>query len=284
MKTIFIATDFSSDAHQAAVYGVNLATYLGANIVLFHAYQTPISIPESFFVVTPDEMKNDAEQKLLMEVKSIRLSETQPINIIAAEGDVHEIIFFHTAKYEKCLLVCGRRGKGKINRFYFGSTATKFLQKNLLPVLVVPEEALYHPINRIALAIEEINQTDMVTFDMLQSIGEKFDAIIYIVNVMNASDSEVSELSFRSERILNKFKLLKPEYKFIKSDDLSEALDTFIKENNIHLLSLISHHHTIFERIFIKSSTKELIFHSQIPLLLLPEIKEKNSIVKKMFQ
>ena len=61
MKTVFIATDFSAASHNASKYGVEMASVLGANIVLFNAYTIPLSIPESFVIVRPEEVKKSAE-------------------------------------------------------------------------------------------------------------------------------------------------------------------------------------------------------------------------------
>ena len=79
MKIIFIVTDFSSASHNASKYGVELASALGAKIVLFHAYTIPLSIPESYVVVNPEDVRKTAEDYLLEEVMCLRKSTVQPI-------------------------------------------------------------------------------------------------------------------------------------------------------------------------------------------------------------
>ena len=51
MKTVFIATNFSDASYNASKYGVEMASVLDANIVLFDFYTIPLSIPESFVIV-----------------------------------------------------------------------------------------------------------------------------------------------------------------------------------------------------------------------------------------
>ena len=63
------------------------------------------------------------------------------------------------------------------------------------------------------------------------------------------------------------------EFKFPKGDDVTIASEKFADDNNVHLLTLIPHYHSLFERMFLKSETRQMVFHTHIPLLLLPDIK-----------
>lgn len=113
MKTIFVATDFSAASHNAAKYAVEMANALQARILLFNAYQVPLSIPESYVLVTPSEVKTAAEAYLLDEVVSLRKKSMYTIEILAAEGNATDAILHQAEKYTDCLLVVGMKGDGK---------------------------------------------------------------------------------------------------------------------------------------------------------------------------
>ncbi len=273
MKTIFIVTDFSDASHNASRYGIELADFFGAGVVLFNAYSVPVSIPETYVVIDPGDIRKSAEEKLQAEVLKLRKSTSQKIEILAEEGVAADIIISTAKKYDDCLVVCGMKGEGKSIKKVFGSTVTALARKSSIPMLVVPSDAIYAPIHNIALASDIDIETDIHTVDMLQDIGEKSGAKLYVVRVIKDTMDEVQELMNRSERMRHHLKSLDPEFVFPHSNNIGEALQDFVKEYNVQLLAMIPHHHNIMERLLFHSETKQLIFHTHVPLLVLPEVK-----------
>ena len=273
MKTIFIVTDFSDASHNASRYGIELADFFGAGVVLFNAYSVPVSIPETYVVIDPGDIRKSAEEQLQAEVLKLRKSTSQKIEILAEEGVAADIIISTAKKYDDCLIVCGMKGEGKSIKKVFGSTVTALSRKSSIPMLVVPSDAIYAPIHNIALASDIDIETDIHTVDMLQDIGEKSGAKLYVVRVIKDTMDEVQELMNRSERMRHHLKSLDPEFVFPHSNNIGEALQDFVKEYNVQLLAMIPHHHNIMERLLFHSETKQLIFHTHVPLLVLPEVK-----------
>ena len=74
METILIPTDLSSAAANALDYGIELAKFFNARIVLVNAYPVPnISYEIPFPVETISTMQNISEEKLdaVKEVKKV---------------------------------------------------------------------------------------------------------------------------------------------------------------------------------------------------------------------
>lgn len=287
MKTIFIVTDFSSASHNASKYGVELASALGAKIVLFHAYTIPLSIPESYVIVSPEDVRKTAEDYLLEEVMSLRKSTVQPIEIIAEEGPAIDSIMKHAIQFENCLIVAGMKGEGGVIKRTFGSTISGLARKSTQPMVVVPEVATFKSIERIAIATEMDVRSDLSAFEWVKVIGGVFKSKVYIIRVLKSKSSIVEELSHRSHRLFNLLKPLDIEYKFPRNEDVTIALQDFSIDNNVDMIAVVPHHHTIMERIFIKSETRQLIFHTHVPLLILPEKtlrpKENQQKLQKQF-
>jgi hypothetical protein len=288
MKTVFIATDFSEAAHNASKYGVELASSIGAKIVLFHAYTIPLSIPESYVIVRPEEVKKSAEDYLLEEVLKLRKSTMQSIDILAVEGDPVDMIINQIKNYEEPLVVVGMKGEGKNFRKLFGSVASGLARKSFLPLFIIPETVIFKGYKNIALAIDDEITIELNGLSLIHKIGEIHSSKIYIVRALNNSENIVSELSLRSSAISGRLSPLAVEFAFPRGNDISDTVLNFCKEREIDLLILIPHYHSVFERLFIKSETRKLIFETEFPLLLLPDIKvqdkksEKISVHQKM--
>lgn len=273
MTTVIIATDFSKASHNASKYGIELASMVGADIVLVHAFSVPVTVPEPISPVNSAEMKKAAESRLLDEVKLLRKSSLQPIEIIAEEGKQADIVLATAAKYRNPLIICGLKSEYKGVKKIFGTTPMALLKRSEFPLLLVPEAVEYKHIKRIAFATDIDLSTDMRSLDLLENLGEHLHAKMYIVRVVKEKMSVVGELTYRSSRLSDKFKNLDPEYVFPKSSDVTSGLQKFSTENKIDLLALMSKKHSFADRLFIKSESKSEIFNSQIPLLLLHEIK-----------
>jgi nucleotide-binding universal stress UspA family protein len=282
MKTVFIATDFSEAAHNASKYGVELASSIGANIVLFHAYTIPLSIPESYVIVRPEEVKKSAEDYLLEEVLKLRKSTMQSIDILAVEGDPVDMIINQIKNYEEPLVVVGMKGEGKNFRKLFGSVASGLARKSFLPLFIIPETVIFKGYKNIALAIDDEITIELNGLSLIHKIGEIHSSKIYIVRALNNSENIVSELSLRSNAISGRLSPLQVEFAFPRGNDISHTILNFCKEREIDLLILIPHYHSVFERLFVRSETRKMIFETEFPLFLLPDVKVQKKKSKEI--
>ncbi len=80
MKTILVATDFSPEANNAAIYASNFAADTGAKIILFHLYYVSIhALNARVQSYSIDELKEDRTNKLSDAAK--KLSEDFKIEV-----------------------------------------------------------------------------------------------------------------------------------------------------------------------------------------------------------
>src|SRR6476659_8594807 len=70
MKTIIVPTDFSAISNHAMEYAVDLAKVTGCSILLFHAYQVPVSMTDVPIVLLSVEDLQKANESKMDEVKA----------------------------------------------------------------------------------------------------------------------------------------------------------------------------------------------------------------------
>jgi nucleotide-binding universal stress UspA family protein len=278
MKTIFIATDFSEYAQHAADFAMDLAGHMGCSVVLFHAYEIPLSVPDSYVLIEPDEVRKTAESYLLEESKRLRKTPFQPIEIVAYEGAPVPAILENIKKYKEPLIVVGRSGIGGMIKNFLGSTAAGLAKKASMPVLLIPEAIHFKPFQNAMLAAELEIDAPLEGLDPLIDLCYRCHATLDVVRVLKPYVSLVAELSYRSSRLAGKLSELSWNYAFPRGEDVFEVLNEYAITNEVDLISVIPQHHSFLERMFNKSESKMLIRHTHIPLLLLPE----NSAYKKM--
>jgi len=276
MKTIFIATDFSENAQHAADFANDLASYMGCKVVLFHAYQIPLSIPESYVLVKPEEVRKTAEEYLLEESNRLRKSPFQPIEIIAEEGAAVPAILEQIKKHPDPLIVVGKSGMGGMFNNWFGSTSLGLVKASHIPVLVIPESINFKPFQKIMLAAEIQIDSPLEGLNVLVQIGTKCKSSIDVVRVLKPNVTIVDELSFRSGRLAGKLTGLTWNYAFPRGEQVFETINEFALNNDADLIAIIPQHHNFLHKIFNKSESKKLIQYTHIPLLLLPEFSPDN--------
>jgi nucleotide-binding universal stress UspA family protein len=274
MKALFVATDFSTASHNAFLYSLQLAHSLEAKVILFHAFQQ-MTLPnlEPTVVIPRQEMQQLVLDRLNQHLKAAASAVQVPVEVHCAEGPCVATILDEARKAQADLIISGMKESGKGLRQLFGSTVTGLARHSTIPMLVIPEEAGYKQPATIALASDIAPETDVHTLDALSVIGQRFHSKIYIVRVISDRFEEVFELLDRPAKFSRLSRALETQYEYYKNKHVTDTLTDFVQQQQVDLVALVPHQHSLLERLFFKSTTKSMIFKSSVPLLILPEQK-----------
>ncbi len=273
MKNIFIITDFSEASRKAGYYGIGIAKHFNANVFLFHAYQAPVQVPESYILYTTEDFWQSAKELMENESAEINPGNQVKVEICGGEGIPSEVILTEARKRNADVIICGMKGIGKGLRKIIGSTTSALTRKSEIPLIVVPENASFIVPENIALASDIDPETSGATVELLKEIGEKFSSRLSVVWVVDEEFDHKQESRFRPSGFINQLKSLDPVFEYPSGSSIVKTLDGFVKSHSIDLLAMIPHKHDLLERFFTESITKKMIFHSEIPMLVMPQIK-----------
>jgi nucleotide-binding universal stress UspA family protein len=270
MKTILIATDFSTAARNATKYGFELARQMQAKVILFTAYQSQPALPDSSLQMTTTDLQKNSYKKLLDEAETLDPQGTVSLETRCLNGPVNSSILAAAFSIKASYIVVGMKEQGKEMRKYFGSTVTDLCKISRVPLIVVPADAVFAVPKRIALASDITDNTDVHTLKPLQKIAATFNSKVYVVRVIKRAMDEVVERMETPERSIWFLTSLHPSFEFSQGENVARAMNSFVKQHAVDLIAVIPHEHTLLERIFTKSVTKDLVFHTHVPLLILP--------------
>ncbi|HEV8082722.1 MAG TPA: universal stress protein [Chitinophagaceae bacterium] len=273
MKTILIATDFSAASRNASLYGIALAHSLNAKVILLSAYQVPSPMPSLNLSISTYGVMKDAEQKLEEEARIIMQDSTIPIEQIiehdSAENGINNIAKEKNADF----IVVGMKGSGKNFKKIFGSTASALANSTGVPLIVVPEDAKFSSPKIIVFASDIDIETDLHSLDILIKIIQLFKSKLYVVKVVKNENEKWLAVADTSQVLRKAVEILDASFEYPEDTDITHALNKFIKKYNAEMLVMMPHKHEWAELLFTKSETKDMIFHTHIPLLVLPEKK-----------
>ena len=273
MKIILVPTDFSSSARNAILYAAPLAKAMKAKLILFHSFQLQIPSPDFPVVtITAAELKKDAEKILLKEATSIRKRYGIKVESHALSGFYpSEEIVLLTKKLKVDLVVMGMKGKGKVVQALIGSTAIAVVRNIKTPVIIIPEKVKFIKPAKMLLAFDFSTPVGKDVFLPLRKIAKVFQSEIYVVNVLENGEDRAAEKSYAYIRLEKSLRGVKHVYYFPKNKNFEDGIDEFLAKHKAGLMAIVPHKHDLIERLFGKSNTKRIAFHTHIPLLALPD-------------
>lgn len=282
METILISTDFSSAARNATTYGFELAKAMGAKVILFTAYHVPTAFPESSFYLTPQELEKDSYKLLMDEAELLDPKRTVALVTKSMQGPVNDSIIAAALENSVSYIVLGMKERGKELRKYLGSTVTDLCKRSPVALVVVPAGTAFSIPATIALASDITDKTNLHILQPLKNLGERFSSKLVIIRVIKKSIDQVVERVLRPEALSSFLAGLQPTFEFAKGGNVANAITRFVQEQSIDMVAVIPHEHTLFERLFTRSVTKDLVFHTQVPLLVLPfETSAKDTAINE---
>jgi nucleotide-binding universal stress UspA family protein len=273
MKTIIIPTDFSAEADNAMHFGADMARHINAGILLLHVYQLPVSIAEVPMVVaSAEDMKKESEQKLAVLKRSlesdmehkIRVStETRLGNVVDELEEICQVV-------QPFAVVMGTHEPGKLERMLFGSTTLTAISHLEVPVLVIPAGVKFKPVQKIGLACDFKDTVPATPQKEIRTVVKEFNAELHVLNV-DRHHKDIATMSEESFQLHNLIADLKPQYHFIDKEDVEEGLNDFTEKNDIDFLIVMPKKHNMLAGLFRKSHSRELAFHSHVPVMAIHE-------------
>lgn len=273
MKTIFVPTDFSSSAKNAMTYAAALAKAMKAKLILFHSFQIQTPSPDFPAVTITDvELKKNSEKILEKAAASIRKHYGIKVKAHTQSGFYpSEEIVALTKKLKVDLIVMGMKGKSKIAQVLIGSTAVTVVRNVKTPVMIIPEKIKFIKPTKMLLAFDFSTPVGKDVFSPLRKIAKVFQSEIYVVNVLENREDRAAEKTYSYIRLEKSLRGVKHVYYFPKNKNFEAGIDEFLTKHKAGLMAIVPHKHDLIERLFGKSNTKQMVFHTRIPLLALPD-------------
>jgi nucleotide-binding universal stress UspA family protein len=257
MHRVIVPVDFSETSLNAARYTAQmLSGRKEALAILYNNYES-----EDDYDVVVGYQESLKKEFLAKGVEQVEYENEMG-------GDLIENIarLAHTSR--ATLIVMGITGKSEVRQAMFGSNTLKLVDKNLLPVMIIPPDADYKGINNVVFTSDFKDAEATTPSELISSVLEIFNPMLHIVNVSKehyvSLTEEIEQAKIAFKRM---FKSFKTEFYFLTMNDFYEAVDLFVKDYNIDILVTIPKHQSNAVSLFKSTHTKRLAYHSRIPIL-----------------
>jgi len=285
---ILIPIDFSSYTIKVIETGFALAEKINAEIVLLHVYFVPIyasSLPygDVFnYQIADEEVTQNAIQKVHDDLNEISNTIKEKIaagtfpeikySCILREGIPEEEILKFSKENKVNLIIMGTRGKNQKDIDLIGSVTAEVIDRSKVSVLAIPENTLllnYDQKKKVAF-LTNFDQRDLIAFDSFITHSSMFNFSVCFVHLAETKDAwNEIKLAGIKDYFQKQYPDLTISYDIVQDDDLLNSLDNYIKSNSVDYIAMTSYKRNIFSRLFNPGLARKMIFHSDIPLLVI---------------
>lgn len=269
-----VPTDFSINAKIAAKYAMLLAQATNANIRLLHITEPPL-IGTDKLAAGYKEKVSLAKEEATIQLEKLCSELNKDSNCIKCDYIIRvaerssEVIVSAALNNKADFIVMGTRGAGAIKKLVLGSNTASVIEDSQIPVIVIPEKASIRSLKKIVFA-SEFRDSDVNAVKQLSIIASSFDAEIIILHIVENKDevkAEFSIIDFFSAQVKKATTYPKISYRVFKSESIEKGIELFIDSVEADMIALSARNRNPIEKLFSKSLTKELSFHSKVPLL-----------------
>lgn len=273
MKTFLVPTDFSKNATNSLNYAVALASQVGGKLIIVHIINLPVEPQGSTMAIPYDaQLEEEYNQELNKLSKNLRSENGSRFEVetICQHGYLLASLNELVQSKSVDLVIMGTRGASNFLDNLIGSNTSLFIKSATCPVLAIPAQARFRGIKKIAYA-SDFESEEIIFLQQLFSLAEPFHSEVSILNVQTVHQLNI----VADEQIIRDITQQFPENNYclvtIKEDNVVEGLYKFVEENNMDVLAVSIHERSYFEDLFHISISKQLVCHTKVPVLTLPE-------------
>ncbi|SHK38950.1 Nucleotide-binding universal stress protein, UspA family [Maribacter aquivivus] len=277
IKNILVATDFSNEAYNALYYATQIFASTACTFYIVHAYEDIVLSAKNALFTGQKEMEhlqNLSQENLTKTEHKIVLDTGNKIhkfNTISVKGSLPSVISKTIESHEIDLVVLGNKGKTGAKELFMGSNTIQIANTiTTCPILAIPKEIAFKPIEEIAFVTDYKKGCTKSTISMLLNIANITDASIAVLHINEEEIMTPKQVS--NQKLLDKCLMQTPHsYDEIWNyADKANVIQDFIAERDISMLAMSYHRRKFFERFLHEPVIMDLSIYATIPFLILP--------------
>jgi len=266
MFKILLPTDFSSNAENALDFAIQIANRKGGYIQLYHVYNVPTSTGS--FISVEKFIKEDCEKEMSKIIKRIEplLNPSVIVDYTIISGSVISNVCNKAEKDNYNLIMMGTLGSSGLKGKLFGSNASGIMKKSKVPLIAIPKDAVYQPISKILLAVDDNPISDGEVLKPLKYIKDIFDASLTIFHLLMKPEEEKGI----HPSVLNSIEYDSNESTTHSYDKtIHKTIEDYAQGKAANLLCLIKRDRGYWQEFLNPSVTKKELGKSTMPLMIL---------------
>ncbi|MFM7218379.1 MAG: universal stress protein, partial [Bacteroidota bacterium] len=169
------------------------------------------------------------------------------------------------------LIVMGTRGASGIREALIGTISASVVEKAECPVIVVPEETSWSNFDRILYATS-YEEGDYGNVEGVIEFAKAMNAEVILLHISSGKYEKTYEFDAierfkESIRADSGYERL--SFKLLDDEDVYEGINAYAAEIRADMLAMTLRHRPFMSRLFQRSMSKRMAFHTHIPLMVM---------------
>ncbi|HOT13231.1 MAG TPA: universal stress protein [Bacteroidales bacterium] len=279
MKKILIPTDFSDISKNSILYGFQLAKDLGLSVELLHVleiykFAAGASEAELISSILPSDNIKMMEESAMTSFENLiqeinpSLPASVPFNKKVIAGHlVNEVISESATEEIELLILAVSRSQDLITRFTH-NTISSIISESMCPVMVVPSNASYKPIEKLVFATD-FNKADIALLQSFLKLSKNKQPDIQILHVSPKPidfNAELKMTGFK-QKIAESINCKCLSYKQIQAKPVVKGILDALDADNADILLMLKEHEGFFKSLLEIDATEKIAHYIKIPML-----------------
>lgn len=275
MKKILIPTDYSDNAKNALKAALEVAKKFDSDLYILNTYN--VNIGHYGFFEQLEEKVKDASKNEMLKVKEEILKTGFPeekLHLFTEHGLLVDIVKKINKQFEFDLIVMGTKGATGLEEVLIGSRTADVVSSVKVPVLVVPGNTNDFDFNTITYAADFKHVKSKHLLSPLNTFAKAFNSKINFLRVTKPTESELElnkdfdEMGVKYDKW---FGSSDHTFHYEVNEEVQDGIHDFCVNSDTKLLFVLARKNGLLRFLFHKSITKQLTYHTTVPLLIIQE-------------
>lgn len=260
MKNILVPIGDNNNAISNLQYAIDLAQEVGAFVYVISVFKELSKAGGLSKVNTI--LKEDSEKRLEQVLGQVNKKD---VTVIAhpIKGNVLETIQRFSNHVLVDLMVLSPRSNSIREEVYLGNTSGKLVKKTNIPVLIVPEGAVFQQPKTILMAFKNGSFEDKETLAPLKQFIKNFGTELHLLHV------ETPESTDDMKQVSKQLSKLQDTYQTSQNATTFQALLEHFQKHQPDMLCVVRRKRGFFNKLWEKNVVLKKEFHTSKPLLVL---------------
>jgi nucleotide-binding universal stress UspA family protein len=275
IKNISVALDFSVTARNAYRYARSLAETLNASLTIVHVKENILIVSDVVIAPFPP----DDHAQLITDLKELAAEEDMVMKPLIPEqetkiriltGDPVVVLTELSENNNTDLIVIGTTGLSDVLTRVFGSVSLKVSNQAHCPVILVPKDAKWQPIEQVLFASDYDSMTPELTRHIID-FALNIHSRIHFVNVRNYDpilEPRQKDIDWDKLFVSNDSNLSFEKHT-IYGNNTVEELKKYSEDQNINLMTFASKHRNFWTGLMHKSIVGNMALATRIPIMVM---------------
>ena len=272
IKRVLVPVQFDKASKKLLRYACNLASTLGAELLLLHNSKTKdLTFTQQSSLI--HQLRTFGERILSEEQKPG--AKPVPYECAVKPGHLHNCIASVVFDYKVDMVLMETCVLHQEEEENDPDNAAAIMELVSCPVMVMPCTVTYKKLENLVFATDFTDQEDHVLKQIVEFADQAGAKLTLVQIYAKAERPQLSNYKAAKQALVAKLKGKNISFSFLEEEDLLEGISDYAEISAASMLILATQDNYLVKRLFSSNYIKTMAYHTRFPILTFRQLKKK---------